>query len=159
MPFSHWPISPLLKDNRTNNWPPPQPLTSNTPLLVRCVGVFQKVYTLLYKSLEPPIISFLYVSCRLCGCTALLMCLGSLPCWSQVDPNQSAPFCHFFCFSFVQLQGHTAQHDEMMTLFLANKSLRTASSVQSRLVKNPASKMFFERPSETLKIKLLLKMT
>lgn len=66
VPFSHWPISPLQKDNRTNNWPPPQPLTSNTPLLVRCVGVFQKVHTLLYKSLEPPIISVLNVSCRSC---------------------------------------------------------------------------------------------
>lgn len=118
VPFSHWPISPLLKDNRTNNWPPPQPLTSNTPLLVRCVGVFQKVHTLLYKSLEPPIISVLNVSCRLCGCTALLVCLGSLPCWSQMDPNQSAPFCHSFCSSFVQLQGHTAQHEEMMALVL-----------------------------------------
>lgn len=118
VPFSRWPISPLLKDNRTNNWPPPQPLTSNTPLLVRCVGVFQKVHTLLYKSLEPPIISVLNVSCRLCGCTALLVCLGSLPCWSQMDPNQSAPFCHSFCSSFVQLQGHTTQHDEMMALVL-----------------------------------------
>lgn len=118
VPFSHWPISPLLKDNRTNNGPPPQPLTSNTPLLVRCVGVFQKVHTLLYKSLEPPIISVLNVSCRSCGCPALLVCLGSLPCWSQMDPNQSAPFCHSFCSAFVQLQGHTAQHDGMMALVL-----------------------------------------
>lgn len=152
MPFSHWPISPLLKDNRTNNWPHSAAYFQHPAFVCRSLSKQYTPYTL-YKSLEPPIISFWYVSCRLCGCTALLMCLGSLPCWSQMDPNQSAPFCHFFCSSFVQLQGHTAQHDEMMALFLANKS------VQSRLVKNPASKMFFERPSETLKIKLLLVMT
>lgn len=111
VPFSHWPISPLLKDNRTNNWPPPQPHPAFGPV---CRSLSESTHPPVQESRatnhfcferQLPIV-WLYCTARVSGITAMM------------DPNQSAPFCHSFCSSFVQLQGHTAQHEEMMALVL-----------------------------------------
>lgn len=111
VPFSHWPISPLLKDNRTNNWPPPQPHPAFGPV---CRSLSESTHPTAQESRatnhfcferQLPIV-WLYCTARVSGITAMM------------DPNQSAPFCHLCCSSFVQLQGHTAQHEEMMALVL-----------------------------------------
>lgn len=153
VPFSHWPISPLLKDNRTNNGPPPQPLTSNTPLLVRCVGVFQKVHTLLYKSLEPPIISVLNVSCRLCGCPALSGITAMLKSDGSKSVSAFLPLL-LFCICPVARTHCTAWWDDGTGLGLISlwEWPRRYNHAWSRI----------QRPKcflKDLKIKLLLKMT
>lgn len=150
VPFSHWPISPLLKDNRTNNWPPPQPHPAFGPV---CRSLSESTHPPAQESRatnhfcferQLPIV-WLYCTARVSGITAMLKSDGSQ------SVSAFLPLLLFFICPVARTHC-TAWGDDGTGLGLISlwEWPRRYSHAWSRIQR---PKCFF------LKIKLLLKMT